>query len=146
MHYLDIELKGIDENGEKKNYKLSDFKGQNVILYFYPQDDTPVCTEEAKKFNEALDKIKEYAQVIGVSADEIEDHIEFQEKHKLHFPLLSDAMDKLKNAIKEHHPEIHNIQRTTFVIDKEGNIVKVWEKVDVEDHIDEILDYFKDII
>ncbi len=143
MHYLDIELKGIDENGKEKNYKLSDFKGKNVILYFYPQDDTPVCTEEANKFKEALNKLKNFAEVIGVSANEIKDHIEFQTKHKLNFPLLSDSLNKLKEAIKEHNKEIQNIQRTTFILDKEGHIVKVWEKVDIDGHIEEIIDYFE---
>ena len=56
MHYLDIKLNGIDENGKEKEYKLCDFKGEKIIVYFYPEDDTPVCTEEAHKFKEALDK------------------------------------------------------------------------------------------
>ena len=143
MHYLDIELEGINENGEKKDYKLSDFKGENIILYFYPEDDTPVCTEEAHRFRDAMEKLKKYAHVIGVSANEIKDHIEFQTKHKLNFILLSDKLNKLKNALKDHNNNIKNIQRTTFILDKEGNIVKVWEKVDVDGHIEEITDYFE---
>ncbi len=142
MHYLDIELEGINENGEKKDYKLSDFKGENIILYFYPEDDTPVCTEEAHRFRDAMEKLKKYAHVIGVSANEIKDHIEFQTKHKLNFILLSDKLNKLKNALKDHN-NIKNIQRTTFILDKEGNIVKIWEKVDVDGHIEEITDYFE---
>ncbi len=143
MHYLDIELKGIDEKGNEKNYKLSDFKGENIILYFYPQDDTPVCTKQAHEFKEALKKLNEYAKVIGVSSNEIQDHQEFQQKNELNFPLLSDISDKLKNAILSHQNKIQNIQRSTFILDKEGNIIKYWEKVDVDDHINEILEYFK---
>ena len=146
MHYLDIELEGIDENGEEKTYKLSDFKGKNVILYFYPEDDTPVCTEEAHKFRDAMDKLKEYAHVIGVSANEIKDHIEFQAKHKLNFALLSDKMNKLKDAIKEHLTGVNNIQRTTLILNKDGEIIKVWEKVDVDGHIEEITEYLKENI
>ncbi len=143
MHYLDIELEGINEKGEKKNYKLADFKGENVILYFYPEDDTPVCTEEAHRFRDAMDKLKEYANVIGVSANEIKDHLEFQAKHKLNFILLSDKLNKLKEAFKDHNKDINNIQRTTFILDKDGNIVKTWEKVDVDGHVEEITEYFE---
>ncbi len=143
MHYLDIELKGTDENGEEKNYKLSDFKGENIILYFYPMDDTPVCTKEAHEFKEALKKLNEFAKVIGVSSDEIASHKEFQDKNQLNFPLLSDIEGKLKQAILEHQNKLQNIQRTTFILDKDGNIIKYWEKVDVDGHINEILEYFQ---
>ena len=78
MHYLDIELDGIDENGKEKKYKLSDFKGENIIVYFYPQDDTPVCTQEANNFKDAMNELKKIAKVIGVSANNIEDHLEFK--------------------------------------------------------------------
>ena len=143
MHYSDIELKGIDKTGEEKNFKLSDFKGNNVILYFYPMDDTPVWTKEAHEFNEALKKLNEFAFVIGVSSDDIKEHKEFQKKHELNFPLLSDIEGKLKKAIKDHFDKINNIQRSTFIINKDGEIIKYWEKVDVDGHIDEILEYFK---
>ena len=141
MHYLDIELNGIDENGEEKTYKLSDLKGENLIVYFYPEDDTPVCTQEAHKFRDAMEKLKKYAKIIGVSANEIKDHLEFKAKHNLNFILLSDKLNELKNAFKEHSNNTP-IQRTTFILDKEGNIVKVWEKVDIDNHIEEIIQYF----
>ncbi|MCD7879066.1 MAG: peroxiredoxin [Candidatus Gastranaerophilales bacterium] len=124
MHYLDIELKGINENGEEQNYKLSDFKGKNLIVYFYPEDDSPVCTQEANDFKEKLEEIKKYAEVIGISRNNIEEHVEFKNKHKLNFKLLSDIEDKLKHAFSEHiehNPEIH---RSTFILDKDGKIVK----------------------
>ncbi len=141
MHYLDIELNGIDENGEEKTYKLSDLKGENLIVYFYPEDDTPVCTQEAHKFRDAMEKLKKYTKIIGVSANEIKDHLEFKAKHNLNFILLSDKLNELKNAFKEHSNNTP-IQRTTFILDKEGNIVKVWEKVDIDNHIEEIIQYF----
>lgn len=143
MHYLDIELEGIDKNENEKKYKLSDFKGENIILYFYPQDDTPVCTEEAKKFKEAMNELSKYARIIGVSSDDIESHKEFSEKHKLNFTLLSDKFNELRNAFIEHQKPISTIQRSTLILDKDGNIVKFWEKVDVDDHIQEILDFFE---
>ena len=142
MHYLDIELNGIDENGKEKTYKLSDLKGENLIVYFYPEDDTPVCTQEAHKFRDAMEKLKIYAKIIGVSANEIKDHLEFKMKHNLNFILLSDKLNELKNAFKEHSNNTP-IQRTTFILDKEGNIVKVWEKVDIDNHIEEITEYFE---
>lgn len=143
MHYLDIELDGIDENGKEKSYKLADFKGENVLVYFYPEDDTPVCTQEAHHFRDAIDKLKKYVKVIGVSANDILDHIEFQTKHALNFPLLSDKFNELKNAFKDHSGELNEIKRTTFLLDKDGHIVKIWEKVDVDGHVEEILDYCK---
>lgn len=143
MHYLNIELEGIDRNGEIKNYKLSDFKNKNIIIYFYPQDDTPVCTKEAQEFRDAIAKLENYATVIGVSSDNIEEHIEFQKNHKLNFIILSDKYNELKNAFKEHLTTSSDIHRSTFILNKDGNIIKVWEKVDVDDHIKEILTFFE---
>lgn len=143
MHYLDIELKGIDENGEEKKYKLCNYKGEKVIVYFYPEDDTPVCTEEAHKFKEALNKLKKYAKVIGVSHNNVKDHKDFMQEQKLNFPLLCDIENKLKEAFKDHHKDVHNINRSTFILDENGNVIKYWEKVDVDDHIEEIIKFFE---
>ncbi len=145
MHYLDIELDGIDENGEEKKYKLADFKGKNVILYFYPQDDSPTCSEEANKFKEAMEKLKKYAHIIGVSSNDIESHKEFKTKHGLNFTLLSDKFNELKQAFDEHKKHVSDIERTTFILDKDGNVVKTWEKVDVDGHVEEILEYFENM-
>ena len=145
MHYLNIELDGLDENSNKHRYKLSDFNGENLIVYFYPEDDTPVCTQEAHSFKEAMNDISKYAKVIGISPDNLDDHFDFKEKHKLNFILLSDIDNKLKDAFKEHAPNVSNLQRATFILDKEGNIIKLWEKVDVESQIQEILEFFKNI-
>ena len=142
MHYLDIELEGVDENGEKKLYLLKDFNGEKIILYFYPEDDTPVCTKEAQLFRDNLIELNKYAKIIGVSRNDIEDHIEFQEKHNLKFILLSDNKKGLKNAFKEHLTNSSDIHRSTFILDEEGNIIKSWEKVDVDDHIENIFAFF----
>ena len=142
MNYLEIELEGINEQGNKKLYQLSDFKGENIILYFYPQDDTPVCTQEAENFRDEMNNLKEHAIIIGVSADDIQSHIEFQKRHKLNFIMLSDEQNELKNALKEETPNTNNIHRSTFILNKNGEIVKIWEKVDINDHIEEIKDFF----
>lgn len=144
MHYLDIELEGIDKHGNKKNYKLSDFKGKNVILYFYPQDGTPVCTEEAHRFRDAMNELEKYAEVIGVSEDDTDSHIEFQKLHKLNFTMLSDKLNKLKNAFQDHTENTPIIHRATFILDKDGKIIKSWEKVDIENQIYDIKTFFKE--
>lgn len=143
MHYLNIELKGIDNNGNEKNYKLADFSGKNIILYFYPEDDTPVCTKEAQDFRDSMEKLSKYAQIIGVSHNNIQEHTEFQKKHNLNFILLSDIDNELKKSFEDHDKFINNMHRSTFILDKNGNIVKFWDKVDVDGHIDEICEYFK---
>ena len=90
MNFLDIELESIDENGDEKRIKLRDFKGETIILYFYPQDDTPICTQEANNFNNVIEKLDNKIKIIGVSANDIEEHKEFKEKYKL------------KKAVKEY--------------------------------------------
>lgn len=146
MNYLDIKLKGINQKGEKKEYKLSDFKGENLIVYFYPQDDTPVCTKEAQEFRDAMTKLKKYALIIGVSNNDTNDHLDFQKKYELNFILLSDPDNELKKAFQEHDIHLQNLRRTTFILDKEGKIIKYWDKVDVEEHINEIINFFENNI
>lgn len=145
MHYLDIELKGLDENGKEKKFKLADFKGNNVVLYFYPQDDTPVCTKEAQYFRDGIEKLKELATVVGVSENDINDHIEFRNKHNLNFIMLSDIDNELKKAFQKHNKYTPNIHRTTFVINKDGGIIKYWDKVDVDEHMNEIFEFFSSL-
>lgn len=145
MNYLEIELNGVDKLGEIKQYKLSNFKGRNSIVYFYPQDDTPVCTQEANDFNESINEIEKYAKVIGVSSNNIEDHIEFHNKYNLNFILLSDSENKLKEAFEKHNAHTKNLHRATFILNKDGNIIKYWTKVDIDGHVNEVLNYLKDI-
>lgn len=145
MNYLDIELQGVNKNGEIKKYKLNNFKGNNIIVYFYPQDDTPVCTQEANDFSNSIKELEKYAIVIGISSNDIDDHIEFHNKYNLNFILLSDTENKLKKAFEEHDKYTKNLHRATFILDKNGNIIKYWAKVDIEGHIEEVLYFFKNL-
>lgn len=147
MEYLDLTVEGIDENKEKKEFKLSDFKGKNIVLYFYPKDETPVCTEEAEKFNEYIEKFPDDTVIIGVSSDDTDSHLSFMEKLGLKFKLLCDKEHKLKEAIhkyvKEHLGHERITDRATVIINKDGEIVKVWNDVDVDGHAEEILEYIE---
>lgn len=145
MDYLDIKLEGIDENGNEKEFTLADFKGKNVVLYFYPKDETPVCTQEAESFNEYIEEFPDDTVVIGVSADDSESHKSFKEKLGLKFKLLSDKEHQLKKAIHDFgdkHLNHHEMtDRATVIINKDGKIVKAWSHVDVDGHVDEIIEY-----
>ena len=143
MNYLNLELYGIDQNGNSKLFKLQDFIGNNVVLYFYPQDDTPVCTQEALDFQEFLDTFPKSTVIIGVSADSTESHLEFQNKHKLNFILLADPKNELKNEFENTNKYITNLHRGTFVLDKTGKIVKFWDKVDIDGHVKEVAEFVK---
>lgn len=147
MEYLDIKLKGVDENGEIKDFKIKDFKGKNVVLYFYPKDETPICTKEAEYFNKYLKNFPSDTVVIGVSEDDVESHKNFKEKLDLKFKLLCDKGHELKNAIHEfvdkHFKHHEMVERATVIVNKDGEIVKAWTDVDVDGHVEEILEYLK---
>ena len=134
----------LDDNNQK--IKLSSFKGQYVVLYFYPKDDTPGCTTEACAFNAALSKIKKLgAVVLGISPDTVESHVKFRDKYGLKFPLLADESHKVAEkfgAWREKNmygKKMMGVQRSTFLIDPTGKIVKLWPKVAVDGHDQEIL-------
>jgi peroxiredoxin Q/BCP len=142
------EFKGVDENGE--NISLSNFKGKNIILYFYPKDNTPGCTNEAcnlrDNYNMWLEKDYE---VIGISPDSQQSHQKFIDKHKLPFTLISDP-DKV--IIKQYGTwgpkklygrEYEGLLRTTFVINENGTIENIFEKVKTKDHTNQILETIK---
>lgn len=147
MQYLDLKLSAIDENAQKKEFKLSDFKGKNIVLYFYPKDATPVCTQEAISFNETLDRFPSDTVVIGVSEDDVESHLSFMEKLGLKFKLISDKEHKLKEAIEDfvkRNLKYDGISdRATVIINKDGHIAKAWCDVEVNGHVEEILEYLK---
>lgn len=141
----DIELTG--DNGEK--VKLSDFKGKHIVLYFYPKDMTPGCTTEACDFRDRHQSFAELdAVIIGVSPDSQDKHQKFKEKHDLPF-LLVDDEQKLSEAFgvwklkKNFGKEYMGIERSTFLINKEGTLVKEWRKVKVKDHVEEALEELK---
>ncbi len=128
-------------------FKLKDYKGQNVVLYFYPKDSTPGCTLEGLDFSKLYKKFKSKNTVVfGVSKDSIKSHCNFRDKQKFSFELLSDeegmACD-LFDVIKEKNmygKKFMGIERSTFLIDKDGKLVKEWRKVKVEGHAQEVLD------
>ena len=129
----------IDETGTTR--KLSDFRGQNIALYFYPKDETPGCTAEACSIRDGLADLKNAGiTVLGISYDSPESHRAFKEKHHLNFPLLSDsdkAVSKLYNVSGILFPD-----RVTFLIDKNGRVVKILKDVNVKDHAHEIIAAF----
>jgi thioredoxin-dependent peroxiredoxin len=126
---------------------LADFRGQQaVVLYFYPKDDTPGCTKEACYFRDLSAEFEQNGAVIlGVSTDSLQSHERFRAKHRLPFPLLSDEDATVATRYgvwKEksmHGRKFMGIERTTFVIDKDGRVRKVFPKVSVEGHADEVL-------
>src|SRR4030095_7495194 len=132
------------DNGE--TITLKDLKGKKVILYFYPKDMTTGCTAEACSFRDNIKKIeKKNAVVIGVSADDTKSHVKFKDKYKLPFTLLSDPAHKMLEDYgvwqekSMYGKKYMGIVRTTFIIDEKGKIEKVFEKVKVNGHINEVI-------
>ena len=142
-----IKLQGINIDGIKKEYSLNDFKGQKVILYFYPKDNTSGCTQEACDFRDNINRLTSFATVIGISPDSIKSHLKFKEKQSLNFILLSDPEHKLAEAFNVwveksmYGRKYMGIERSTFVLDENLNIIKEWRKVKVKGHIAEVIDY-----
>ena len=142
-----IKLQGLDIDGNEKEYSLQDFKGQKVVLYFYPKDNTSGCTQEACDFRDNINRITKYATVIGVSPDSIKSHIKFKEKQILNFILLSDPEHTLSMAFdvwKEksmYGRKYMGIERSTFILDENLNIIKEWRKVKVKGHVDEVISH-----
>ena len=126
--------------------KLSDYRGRNIVLYFYPKDDTPGCTREACNFR---DDYSAYARagvvILGVSPDDVVSHIKFKKKFQLQFPLLADDAHRVCDAYGVWGPkkfmgkEYEGVLRTTFLIDMDGNIKRVYENVRPSDHSAELL-------
>lgn len=149
MNYLEIKLQGLDKDGNENEYTLADFKGQKVVLYFYPKDNTSGCTQEACDFRDNMNRITPIATVIGVSPNDIKSHKKFKEKQDLNFLLLSDTEHTLSEAFgvwKEksmYGKKYMGIERSTFILDENGNIVQEWRKVKVNGHVDEIIQYLK---
>ena len=144
-----IKLQGIDVDSIEKEYSLTDFKGQKVILYFYPKDNTSGCTQEACDFRDNINRLTNFATVIGVSPDSIKSHLKFKEKQSLNFILLSDPEHKLAEAFNVwveksmYGRKYMGIERSTFVLDENLKIIKEWRKVKVKGHVDEVIDYLK---
>jgi len=130
-----------------RQVKLSDLRGKPVVLYFYPKDDTPGCTKEACAFRDRTAELKaKGAVVLGVSPDDVESHGKFRDKFSLNFPLLADLGHQVAERYgawreKNMYGKVSmGVQRSTFVIDGEGKVRKVWKKVNVDGHDQQVLD------
>ena len=138
---------GLDADGNEKEYSLNDFKGKKTVLYFYPKDNTSGCTQEACDFRDNMNRLTKYANVVGVSPDSIKSHKSFKEKQGLNFPMISDPEHLLAEKFevwKEksmYGRKYMGIERSTFIIDGDGNIEKEWRKVKVKGHVDEVINY-----
>jgi thioredoxin-dependent peroxiredoxin len=136
-------------NGE--TVKLSSLRGTNVVLYFYPKDMTPGCTTEACDFRDQISEFNEVnAVILGISPDPVERHQKFVEKYGLPFLLLADTEHRLADDFgvwklkKNFGKEYMGIERSTFIIDKNGTLVKEWRKVQVKGHVEDALAYIKE--
>ncbi|MFC0521976.1 thioredoxin-dependent thiol peroxidase [Pontibacillus salicampi] len=143
----DFELKA--SNGE--TVKLSDFRGKHVVLYFYPKDMTPGCTTEACDFRDHHESFTDVdAVILGVSPDPVDRHKKFIDKHELPFLLLADEDHAAAEAYdvwklkKNFGKEYMGIERSTFLINKEGELVEEWRKVKVKGHVEAALEYIKE--
>ncbi len=134
---------------ENKKVSLKDYAGKPVILYFYPKDMTPGCTQQACDFRDSFAALKKKkVSVLGISRDSVAKHQTFKEKYELPFPLLSDESGKVCEAYgvwKEkslYGRKFMGIERTTFLIGADGKIEKIYPKVKVKGHVEEIVDSF----
>ncbi len=140
----------LNDKGEKVS--LKDYAGKNLVLYFYPKDDTPGCTKEACDFTSSLSQFNKLnAIVLGVSKDSVESHVKFKNKYKIKFPLLSDVDGKLCEKYGVWQEKMNygkkymGIVRSTFVIDAEGKIAKIFPKVKVDGHVDAISEVLRSL-
>ena len=146
MEAVDFSL--LDDTGTLR--KLSDYRGRPVVLYFYPEDDTPGCTTEACNFR---DDYSAYAKtgitILGISPDSVKSHIAFKQKYHLPFTLLSDEGHKVCELYGVWRPkkflgkEFTGVLRTTFLLDREGKIINIFEGVKPAEHSKEVLSAFK---
>ena len=136
----------------KKNFTLKDTLGKYVVLYFYPKDDTPGCTIETNEFNKLLPKFKKLqCEVYGISKDSLKSHDKFRDKYKIKFDLLADEELKVLRKYKVWKKkkfmgrEFMGVVRTTYLLDKKGQILKIWNNVKAKDHAKEVLETLKSI-
>jgi peroxiredoxin Q/BCP len=134
-------------------YSLKDSLGKYIVLYFYPKDDTPGCTIETNDFNKLLPKFKKLnCEILGISKDNLKSHNKFRDKYKIKFDLLADEELKVLKKYKVWGKkkfmgrEFMGIIRSTYLIDKKGKILKVWDNVKVKDHAKEVLITLQNII
>lgn len=148
MEAPDFSLPGSDGN----THKLSDYIGRNVVLFFYPKDNTPGWTKEAVSFKEHLKTLDELNTIVlGISKDNLNSHEKFINKHELNYILLSDVdkvVCELYNVLKEKTmfgKKSIGIERSTFIINKDGNIAKIFRKVKVDGHVESVVDFISNM-
>ncbi|MEN3365023.1 MAG: thioredoxin-dependent peroxiredoxin [Burkholderiales bacterium] len=131
-------------------FKLSDYRGKNIVLYFYPKDNTPGCTTEGLQFRDLYPQFQAAnTEIFGVSRDSIRSHEGFKSKLEMQFELISDPEETLCNLFNVmkmknmYGKQVRGVERSTFVIDAAGKLVKEWRGVKVPGHIDEVLEYVK---
>ena len=136
----------------QKNYSLKDSFGKYVVLYFYPKDSTPGCTIETNDFNKLLKSFKKLdCEVYGISKDSLKSHDKFRDKYKIKFDLIADEELKLLKKYKVWGKkkfmgrEFMGTIRSTYLIDKKGKILKIWNNVKVKDHAKDVLETLKNI-
>ena len=134
-------------SGQGETVSLADFRGRKVVLYFYPRDDTPGCTTEACEFRDAVPRFRnEDAVILGVSPDSVDSHRKFKEKYDLNFPLLADEEHQVAEAYgvwkekKMFGNTFWGVERSTFLIDEEGRVERVWRRVRPAGHADEVME------
>jgi len=133
--------------------RLTDLAGSPVVLYFYPKDDTPGCTKEACAFRDRKSELEALgAHVFGISPDDVDSHQAFSEKYDLNFPLLADTNHTVAEkygAWRERNrygKKIMGIQRSTFIIDSNGKVVRTWKAVKVDGHDDKVLEALQKLL
>ncbi len=154
--WIEVGIKAPDfalKTDQGKQIKLRDYLGKPVVLYFYPKDDTPGCTKQACAFRDRKAELAALGTVVlGVSADSVESHVKFRDKFELNFPLLADTEHKVAEeygAWREKNmygKKSMGIQRSTFLIDLAGNVAKVWKRVQVEGHDNQVLQAVRELV
>lgn len=138
-----LKLNGVDRDGQVKEFSLAEF-GEKIVLYFYPKDNTLRCTQQAREFRDMISRISPDTKVVGVSPDSVDSHRDFLYKNELNFPLLSDPDNTLAERLcvgrekTENGERYMTVERSTFII-QDGLIQKAWKGVNVDGHVEEVV-------
>ncbi|MBP5352151.1 MAG: peroxiredoxin [Alphaproteobacteria bacterium] len=142
-----MKLQAIDKNGQEFDFDENNLKNKRTVLYFYPKDNTSGCTKEACDFRDNMSRLTPYAEVIGVSPDSVASHQKFQQKQSLNFTLVSDVEHLLAEKYlvwkqkSMYGRQYMGIERSTFILNEKGEVIKEWRKVKVPGHVDEVLSF-----